>query len=37
MVWRNTDDKWEINRVLSYGHRENDYKNVTMSIVNIVK
>lgn len=24
MVWRNTDNKWEITRVLSYGHRENN-------------
>jgi len=24
MVWRNTNNKWEITRVLSYGHRENN-------------
>lgn len=24
MVWRNTDNKWQITRVLSYGHRENN-------------
>jgi hypothetical protein len=23
MVWRKVDDKWQITRVLSYGHREN--------------
>jgi hypothetical protein len=23
MVWRNTNNKWEITRVLSYGHSEN--------------
>ncbi|MGL1957334.1 MAG: nuclear transport factor 2 family protein [Colwellia sp.] len=23
MVWRNVNDKWQITRVLSYGHREN--------------
>jgi hypothetical protein len=24
MVWHNTDDGWQITRVLSYGHRNND-------------
>jgi hypothetical protein len=24
MVWRNTNNKWEVTRVLSYGHRENN-------------
>jgi hypothetical protein len=24
MIWRNTNDKWEVTRVLSYGHSENN-------------
>lgn len=24
MIWRNTNDKWEVTRVLSFGHRENN-------------
>jgi len=24
MVWRNVDHKWQVTRVLSYGHRENN-------------
>lgn len=24
MIWRNTNEKWQVTRVLSYGHRAND-------------